>query len=182
MATAKRVIKAGDTIFIFPSKLGWMGIVVVGDVVKRLTFGHKSAAEVRRALVDQSPGQAKSGKPDTSLVRRLQEYAAGRADSFHDVAVDFGPVSDFRRRVYEQCREIPLGRTMSYAELAAKAGAPGAARAVGNCMAANGIPLLVPCHRVVCTDGSLGSYSAAGGVATKRKILALELRGIGLEL
>jgi methylated-DNA-[protein]-cysteine S-methyltransferase len=179
MTTTKRPTEAGDTVFVFSSKLGWMGIVVAGDVVKRLTFGHKSAAEVVIALAE---AKGTVGKPNTSLVRRLQAYAAGKADSFRDVAVDFGAVSDFQRRVYKRCREIPLGKTMSYGELAEKAGSPGAARAVGNCMAANRIPLLVPCHRVVCADGRLGSYSAAGGVATKRKILALELRGIGLEL
>lgn len=182
MATTKRPTEAGDTAFVFSSKLGWMGIIVAGDAVKRLAFGHGSAAEVERALVGQSLEQARLGKPDTPLVRRLQEYAAGKPDSFRDVPVDYGDVSDFQRQVYKRCREIPLGKTMSYGELAAKAGSPGAARAVGNCMAANRIPLLVPCHRVVCADGKLGSYSAAGGVATKRKILALELRGIGLEL
>jgi methylated-DNA-[protein]-cysteine S-methyltransferase len=63
---------------------------------------------------------------------------------------------------------------LTYGELAAKAGYPGAARAVGNCMAANRIPLLIPCHRVVCAGGRLGSYSAPGGTVTKRRLLALE--------
>ena len=78
-----------------------------------------------------------------------------------------------------QCRRIPYGRTMSYAELAAKAGSPNAARAVGNCMAGNRIPLIVPCHRVVCSDGRLGSYSAPGGTRMKRRLLDLESKKLG---
>ena len=86
--------------------------------------------------------------------------------------------SRFQRRVLNQCRRVPCGATISYARLAAKAGYPGAARAVGNCMAGNPIPLIVPCHRVVCSDGRLGAYSAPGGTAMKRRLLALESQGI----
>ncbi|MEX1224432.1 MAG: MGMT family protein, partial [Pirellulales bacterium] len=72
------------------------------------------------------------------------------------------------------CRRIPIGQTMSYAELAAVAGSPGAARAVGNIMAGNRVPIIVPCHRVVGSGGSLGGYSSSGGLRTKRRLLSLE--------
>jgi methylated-DNA-[protein]-cysteine S-methyltransferase len=108
------------------------------------------------------------------LVRRLKAYADGSPDDFSDVPIDFGPVSGFRRRVLEECRRVGYGATISYGDLAVRAGASGAARAVGNCMASNRIPLMVPCHRVVCSDGRLGAYSAPGGVKTKRRLLEME--------
>jgi methylated-DNA-[protein]-cysteine S-methyltransferase len=169
---SKNPPKPSDTILIFPSDLGWMGAVVAGNVVKGITFGHPSPAAAKKAALGGVGCRA--GKSDVPLVRRLQKYASGKIDSLRDIRVDLGPIGGFQRRVLEQCRRIPYGKTMSYAELAAKAGSPRAARAVGNCMAANPIPLIIPCHRVVRSDGRLGSYSAPGGVAMKRRILALE--------
>jgi methylated-DNA-[protein]-cysteine S-methyltransferase len=174
MPTAKRRTELVNTLLLFPSNLGWMGLVLDGDVVCQLTFGHRSAAAAEKALEARLLEHAKPGKSKTPLVRRLQQYARGCPDPLLDIPVDLGPANDFRRRVLQQCRRIPYGKTLSYAELAARAGSPRAARAVGNCMAANRIPLLIPCHRVVHADGSLGSYSALGGVTTKRRILALE--------
>jgi methylated-DNA-[protein]-cysteine S-methyltransferase len=83
-------------------------------------------------------------------------------------------VTDFQRKVLDACRAIPPGETLSYAELAVIAGAPGAARAVGNVMRTNRIPLVIPCHRVVGSGGSLGGYSAPDGLAMKRKLLERE--------
>lgn len=81
--------------------------------------------------------------------------------------------SPFHRQVYEVVRAIPPGQTRTYAEVARAAGRPGAARSVGNAMARNRVCLFIPCHRVVATTG-LGGFSAAGGLSTKRRLLALE--------
>ncbi len=72
------------------------------------------------------------------------------------------------------CRRIPWGQTRSYAQLAAVAGRPGAARAVGSVMAKNRVPLVVPCHRVIASSGQLGGYSAPQGLSLKRRLLAME--------
>jgi methylated-DNA-[protein]-cysteine S-methyltransferase len=183
MSTAKYPAKPADAVLIFPSDLGWMGVVVIDNMVVQLTFGHSSAKAAKKSLniQEDSSGFPKTKFQTAPLVRRLQKFASGNPDSFCDILVNPGYLGDFRRRVFLQCRRIPYGRTMSYAELAAKAGSPNAARAVGNCMADNPIPLLIPCHRVVRSDGQLGSYSAPGGMAMKRRILQLESRGIGLE-
>jgi methylated-DNA-[protein]-cysteine S-methyltransferase len=152
-----------------------MAVIAAGTTVKQLTFGHSSAAAARAAVGGRLRADAiDEGEADSPLVRRLQAYAAGAADDFRDVEIDVAPATPFRRRVLKQCRRIPYGSKLTYGELAAKAGYPGAARAVGNCMAANRIPLLIPCHRVVRAGGKLGSYSAPGGAATKRRLLALE--------
>jgi methylated-DNA-[protein]-cysteine S-methyltransferase len=83
-------------------------------------------------------------------------------------------LTEFQQKVQKLCRQIPFGTTMTYGELAAKAGAPGAARAVGICMARNCFPLVVPCHRVVPAGGRLGNYSAPGGTETKQRLLDME--------
>ncbi len=174
MSAAKTRTEPALTLMVFPSRLGWMAIAMAGPTVKRLAFGHPSRAAAEKALGLGKPKRAAAGKREAALVRRLQAYASGRPDDFRDVPIDPGPLSEFQSRILEQCRQIPFGQTRSYAELAAKAGSLRAARAVGNCMAGNCIPLIVPCHRVVCSDGRLGSYSAPGGAKTKRRLLALE--------
>jgi len=83
-------------------------------------------------------------------------------------------VPAFHRRVYEVARAIPPGMTLSYGEIAARAGAPGAARAVGQALGRNPFPIVVPCHRVLAAGGKIGGFSAQGGIATKRRMLAIE--------
>ena len=178
----KKPIETPLSLLVFSTDLGWMAVVLAGDVVQQFVFGHRSAAAAKKALDQRLLEHAEPGKRNEPLVRRLQKYASGTPDPLHDIPVDLGPVSDFQRRVLQQCRRIPYGQTMSYGELAARAGSPGAARAVGNCMARNRIPLLIPCHRVVCADGRLGFYSAPGGTSMKRRLLAMESHGIDLEL
>ncbi len=161
-------------ILTFPSRLGWMAVVSAGTTVKQLTFGHRSAAAAKAALDPWLSAEATLGDAMRPLAARLQAYAEGSPDNFHDVRVDLRLATEFQRRVIAQCRRVKYGETTTYAELAARAGYEGAARAVGNCMAANSVPLIVPCHRVVRADGRLGYYSAEGGTETKRRLLVLE--------
>jgi methylated-DNA-[protein]-cysteine S-methyltransferase len=83
-------------------------------------------------------------------------------------------LTPFQQRVVETVQGIPFGQTMSYAEVAERAGSPRAARAVGNVMAQNRTPMVVPCHRVLASGGRLGGFSAPGGTEFKRRLLALE--------
>jgi len=164
------------TLLVFPSYLGWMAVVVAESKVKRLTFGHTTAAAAKAALEPELLAQAIRGSAKSPLAKRLQAYASGSPDDFQDVQVDLGAFSRFQRRVLILCRHVGYGSTISYAALAIKAGHPGAARAVGNCMAANLVPLIIPCHRVVCAGGQIGSYSAPGGTRTKSRLLRLEAK------
>ena len=159
---------------VFKSSLGWFGVVWRGGAVARLTFGHKTRKEAVVAIGEVPPPVAPDVCPDPRLVARLQDYADGNADGFSDIAVDATHLTPFGQRVMTACREIPYGGTASYATLAEKAGSPKAARAVGQCMAANRIPLILPCHRVVGAGGRLGGFSAPGGVRLKRQLLDLE--------
>jgi len=90
------------------------------------------------------------------------------------IALDMDEVPAFHRRVYEAARNIPPGMTLSYGDIAARVGAPGAPRAVGQALGRNPFPIIVPCHRVLAAGGKIGGFSAQGGVATKRRMLAIE--------
>jgi methylated-DNA-[protein]-cysteine S-methyltransferase len=124
---------------------------------------------------DEVPPQAgDNGESDPVLVetrRQLEEYFAGDREDF-DLPLN-GAGTDFQRRVWEQLREIPFGKTASYGEIASRLGMPpGASRAVGLANGANPLAIVVPCHRVIGSDGSLTGY--AGGLERKRYLLGLE--------
>ncbi len=114
-----------NSVTVFPTRLGWMAIVGSGKVLRQLSVGHRSAKEARAALDPELTRDVRTADWNPSLVRRLQAYAAGKAEPFWDVAVDPGPQTPFQRRVTACCREIPPGQTLSYGQLATKAGSPG---------------------------------------------------------
>lgn len=105
------------------------------------------------------------------IAKQIADYVGGRRTTF-DVDLDLSWISGFRRDVMLACAAIPRGATASYADLARRVGRPGAARAVGNVMRTNPLPLVVPCHRVVGSDGSLTGFG--GGLDVKRRLLELE--------
>ncbi|MDT5096426.1 MAG: methylated-DNA-[protein]-cysteine S-methyltransferase [Mycobacterium sp.] len=109
-----------------------------------------------------------------ATARQLDEYFAKRRTAF-DVPVDLRLAEGFRRSVIEHLRDIDYGRRQSYAEVAAAVGSPRAVRAVGTACAHNPLPVVIPCHRVVRSDGSTGQY--VGGAAAKSALLGLETTG-----
>ena len=118
-------------------------------------------------------------KFDKSYFKDLQEkiiaYFDGDRVSFGpDISVSLNGFCGFSCRVLTVCRSIQFGQTITYAELAKKVGRPNAGRAVGNVLAKNPLPLIVPCHRIIRNDGKLGGFSAPGGVNLKKRLLAHE--------
>jgi methylated-DNA-[protein]-cysteine S-methyltransferase len=103
--------------------------------------------------------------------RELDEYFAGRRRAF-DLPLDLSLAAPFGRAVLEACARIPFGATSSYRAVAAGVGRPSAARATGNALGANPVPIVVPCHRVLRTGGGLGGYT--GGLAIKERLLTME--------
>jgi len=160
---------------IFPSDLGWIALAGSGEHIERLSFGHASAEAARRSLAPHLRQAMRDDLWFGELVERLQAYAGGARDDFRDVLIAYGDDSRFRIAVAEWCRRIPPGVTVTYGMLAAAAGRPNAARAVGAVMRTNRVPLIIPCHRVVAGSGKLHGYSAADGLATKRRLLEREL-------
>lgn len=139
---------------------------------------HLEAREgmIVRLRMSREPGDPPCGGVIAYAVDRLARHLSTGREDLSDVPVDLSALPEFQRRALAVVREIPPGRTLTYGEVARLAGGgPGAARAVGGAMAANPIPLLVPCHRVVPAEGApFRNYSGLGGVATKRALLRLE--------
>jgi methylated-DNA-[protein]-cysteine S-methyltransferase len=107
------------------------------------------------------------------VVSQVLEYLEGRRDVF-TLAHDLRSLTPFQRDVLTTVQEVPRGEYLTYGELARRIGKPGAARAVGQALGSNPIPIIIPCHRVLASDGSLGGYSGRGGVRTKEALLRLE--------
>lgn len=111
--------------------------------------------------------------------RLLAAYFTGAPVDFSALVLDEAGLSPLDTAIYRELRHVPRGATVTYGELAARAGAPGAAQAVGGAMARNPWVIVVPCHRVLAAGGGLGGFSAPGGVATKRRLLKME--GVDLD-
>jgi methylated-DNA-[protein]-cysteine S-methyltransferase len=143
-----------------PSPWGPLALAARDGAVVEVRFGPLPAGE-RRVDACDVLGRAAT---------EISEYAAGTRRTFTVPVAPEG--TEFQRRAWEVLRGIPWGETISYAEQARRMGRPTAVRAVGGANGRNPVPILVPCHRVIAADGSLGGFS--GGLAHKRALLALE--------
>jgi len=108
------------------------------------------------------------------LRKRVSRYYEGMSTGFGDFALDLDGYTFFEKKVYGALAKVRFGTVVTYLELAKMAGRPRAARAVGLALAKNRLPLLIPCHRVIRSDGTPGGFSGTGGIYTKRKMLELE--------
>jgi methylated-DNA-[protein]-cysteine S-methyltransferase len=136
------------------------------------------ASEVRtRARMRRRFPATPEAPPPPSVQRAIEgivQLLQGEAIDLAAIALDMAGVPSFDRRVYEVARTVPPGATLSYGEIAARLGAPGEARAVGQALGQNPFPLVVPCHRVLAAGGKVGGFSANGGIATKLRLLSIE--------
>lgn len=129
---------------------------------------------------DPAISLASTKNSDTAarLLNALQQYFAGIPEPFHDVPLDLSTATKFRREVWETARMLTWGETCSYGQLAEKMGrSPRIARAVGQALKANPVPILIPCHRIVSDGGGLGGFSA--GLDWKRELLRIEGNAFG---
>jgi methylated-DNA-[protein]-cysteine S-methyltransferase len=138
----------------------------------RIAYAGENHDQVLATLADKvSPRVLHAPNRLDEPARQLGDYFENRRYDF-DLPIDLQLAHGFRRAVLEWLPRVPYGETVSYAQLAGDVGSPRAVRAVGTACATNPLPLVIPCHRVVRTDGSLGNY--IGGVDTKRQLLRLE--------
>ncbi len=162
------VAQLAEALEVFETAWGWMALVWRRGRLFQLTL------PACRETAERQAGQLLVyGGVRTPLAARLVRYFEGERVTL-SAPVEFPPVSQFRRRVWELTAQIPYGKVTTYGELARLVGSPGAARAVGGALADNPVPLVVPCHRVVAANGGLGGFSAEGGLQLKRRLLALE--------
>jgi methylated-DNA-[protein]-cysteine S-methyltransferase len=161
---------------LFRTPVGYCAVAWNASGLVAVQLPERSAAASRARLHRRFPG----ARAQTPPRRARQAMAAigrllrGGRDTLAAIALDYSHCSPFHRRVYEIARTIPAGQTWTYGALAARAGSPGAARAVGQAMARNPFPLIVPCHRVTGAQGWAGGFSAHGGVSTKFRLLRIE--------
>jgi methylated-DNA-[protein]-cysteine S-methyltransferase len=157
---------------IVDSPVGSLLLAATNEGLTRVAFALEDHDSVLQELADAiSPRILHAPNRLDATAQQLEDYFAGRRTSF-SVPVDLRLAGGFRRQVLEQLQTIRYGTTASYASIAAAAGRPSAVRAVGTACARNPIPLVVPCHRVVRSDGTVGQYR--GGTAAKHLLLDLE--------
>jgi methylated-DNA-[protein]-cysteine S-methyltransferase len=154
------------------SPFGTLHAAVTKRGLVRLAFPEESVDSVLEAIARQiSPRIVAASGPLDPVKRELDDYFAGRRREF-ELALDWTLITPFGQRVLRMTAAIPYGGHLSYAEIAAEAGSPRGARAAGNALGANPIPIVIPCHRVVRSGGALGGYG--GGLDRKRFLLELE--------
>ena len=160
----------------FETAFGTCVIAWNGRGVTRLFLPGPDAARARPSpgFADETRGSEEIPESIQRSIVALQDYFAGRAIEFTDVAVDLSATSPFHRRAYDAARALAWGQRTSYGDLARHLGSPGAARAVGQAMARNRVPIIIPCHRVLAGGGRIGGFSAPGGAVTKQRLLELE--------
>ena len=164
---------------LFDTAIGRCGIAWrSGLVVSTALPGSDDVATVRhllRRLPDAT--QAEADGVAANAISLVQRLLSGEPVALSVIPVDLDSCPAFERQIYALLRDVPTGATVTYGELAERAGSPGAARAVGMAMGRNPIPIIVPCHRVLASNGRSGGFSAPGGVKTKFRILQIEQAG-----
>ncbi|MGO3886176.1 MAG: methylated-DNA--[protein]-cysteine S-methyltransferase [Mycetocola sp.] len=154
------------------SPVGSLLVAATDTGVVRVAYESEGFDAVLDALSERVSARVlRSPERLDTVAAQLEEYFAGSRRDF-TVAVDDRLAAGFRQKVQRLLPAIPYGSTRSYADMAAAAGSPRAVRAVGTACATNPLPILVPCHRVLRSDGSVGGY--VGGDAAKRSLLSLE--------
>ena len=157
---------------VFPTPTGWMGVLASSRGVRRCTL--KPTPDQAMAALGPESDRAEENETAVAPIRKaLLAYLNGERVSLDDVPLDMEGTPPFFRAAWEACRRISPGETRSYAWLAQQAGRPGAFRAAGQSMARNPFSLLVPCHRVIGSDGSLHGYGG-GGLKVKARLLEME--------
>lgn len=177
MQTEKRGPSAAQGFALFATAVGHCGIAWDGLVLTGVQLPEDAGeAHTRARMQRRFPGAPESPMPPqvAAWAARVVALLAGAHDDLRDVPLATAGVPPFNARVYELARRIPPGKTMTYGEMAAALGEPGAARAVGQALGHNPFAPVVPCHRILAAGGRTGGFSAGGGAATKMRMLEIE--------
>ena len=162
---------------VFETAGGFCGIAWNSVGITRFQLPTRSAEATKRILLRRAPG-AKPGTPTSEVaeaIAAVKRYFEGEKTDFSGVKLDLGGQDPFFERIYQAARRVGWGHTTTYGVLAKELDAgPEAARDVGVAMARNPVALIIPCHRVLAAGGKIGGFSAPGGSAAKKRMLALE--------
>jgi methylated-DNA-[protein]-cysteine S-methyltransferase len=168
---ARLVGSYGVYLSVLETRLGPIGVAYRERGIVSLQLPRRNEEQAWRELEKEFPDGVRRADVPEAITNELCAYAEGRCKEF-DLPVDLSGLRPFQRAVLTAIAKIPFGETRSYGWVARAIGKPGAARAVGQALHTNPIPIIIPCHRIVASDGSLGGYG--GGVPMKIKLLRLE--------
>jgi len=161
---------------LFDTAVGRCGVAWSGRGIVAVQLPQPSEAQTR-ARLRQRHGDLPEAPPPAGVgyaIERMVALLEGAAIDLSDILLDLADVSEFQRGVYAIAREIPVGRTLTYGDIARRLGDVALSREVGQALGRNPCPIIVPCHRVLAAGGKPGGFSAHGGVDTKLKMLAIE--------
>lgn len=166
---------------LFETHVGWCGIVWNASGVAGVQLPERGESATRARLRRRYPGAQEAAPPPPirQAIERMTGLLGGEGGDLSTVVLDMSDIPPPRRDIYAIARSIPAGATLSYGEIAARLGGAGDAREVGEAMARNPFPIIVPCHRVLAAGGKIGGFSAAGGVVTKLRLLEIEGAQVG---
>ncbi len=156
---------------VFRTSLGWIGVVGSEKGLKRMTTPVFTPEQAMRDLEDFLEDAEQDDEFFGDLPDRVSRLFRGEKVEFHE-ELDLEGATPFKRAVWEATRSIPLGETRSYGDIAMQVGRPAGARAVGQAMASSPVSIVIPCHRVIASDGGLGGYGDR--LETKRRMLEAE--------
>ncbi len=168
---------------LFDTNLGRCGVAWSDAGLTWFQLPEESREQTEARLLAKAEGAGARATPRatpawvTRAIELARAHLDGRSSKAADlttVPLDLSRVTAFAEKVYRELQRVPAGSTVTYGELARAVGSPGAPRAIGRAMATNPIPLFVPCHRVLASNGKPGGFSAYGGLVTKERILVLE--------
>lgn len=159
---------------VFKTRWGWFGLLGDETAVWRSCLPLSDKNAVNRYLVCDLEVIPKRSDIFADYQERIKAYFGGQFVDFSDIPVNLSQFGPFQQAVLHTLQSLSYGKTISYSELAALAGRPLAVRAAASAVAANPLPLIIPCHRILRKDGSLGGFSAPGGRHTKKRLLELE--------
>jgi len=164
---------------IFQTKWGYFGLAGTKSALCRTQLPGPELKKIESRLLKNLPDVQFDETFFKMLQKQIAAYFEGSYVNFSpDIPVVLDGLSGFSREVLTACREIEFGQRITYSGLAKRTGRPAASRAVGNAMARNPLPLIIPCHRVLRTDGKMGGFSAPGGISLKKKLLTLENKAV----
>jgi methylated-DNA-[protein]-cysteine S-methyltransferase len=181
MSVNKRSTDAIDdvpTCAVFKTAIGWCGVVMAQGTVRMLFTGYDGARRLTQHIRNALGNEMRLDRTDgmKTIIQKLRRFCSGEKVSLSDVPMDWSSLTPFQQKVLRAAAQIPYGSVDTYGGIARKIGSPRSARAVGNALGKNPFPLLVPCHRVIKGDGSIGGYSAPGGAKLKKRLLHAERR------
>lgn len=161
---------------VFETAIGFCGIVWSDRGIAGVQLPESTASATRARMLLRFAGAADTTPPPgvTQAIDAIRSLLLGEATDLSAIELDMDRIPAFERSVYDVARTIAPGRTLTYGDVAARVGTPKDARAVGQALGRNPFPIVVPCHRVVASDGRMHGFSGTGGVKTKLRLLQIE--------